>query len=88
MLELFVRAHADLFERLEAVRDERGAEHGEARIACTTEDGKAVLAVGTGIGTSIVAGVLTAVFGVIGVFAAFSIVFVLRRRTVRRNANR
>jgi hypothetical protein len=59
---------------------------GEARIACTTEDGKAVLAVGTGIGTSIVAGVLTAVFGVIGVFAVFAIVFVLRRRTVRRAA--
>jgi hypothetical protein len=59
---------------------------GSAKLACTTDDGKAVLAVGTGIGTSIVAGVLTLVFGVIGIVAAFAIVFVLRRRTVRRIA--
>jgi hypothetical protein len=53
---------------------------GTAQLACTSEDGKAVVAVGTGIGTSIVAGVLTLVFGLLGTIAAFVIVFVLRRK--------
>jgi hypothetical protein len=59
---------------------------GAARIACTTEDGKAVLAVGTGIGVSIVAAVLTLVLGILGTIGAFVIVFVLRRRRLKRKA--
>ncbi|HEY5951461.1 MAG TPA: hypothetical protein VIV40_38470 [Kofleriaceae bacterium] len=59
---------------------------GTAKLACETDDGKAVLAVGTGIGTSIVAAVLTLVFGVIGTIAAFVIVFLLWRRGLQRSA--
>jgi hypothetical protein len=58
---------------------------GTLRLACTSEDGKAVVAVGTGIGTSIVAAVLTLVFGIIGTVGAFVIVFTLRRRTIKRS---
>ena len=58
---------------------------GTVRLACSSENGKAVVAVGTGIGTSIVAAVLTLVFGILGTIGAFAIVVVLRRRLANRS---
>jgi hypothetical protein len=61
---------------------------GTAQLTCTTEDGKAVVAVGTGVGTSLIAALLTGLFGFFGIFGAFTIVFVLRRRSLKRTAAR
>lgn len=59
---------------------------GTAHMSCASDDGKGVLAVGTGIGTSVVAAVLTLVLGVIATVGGFAIVYVLRRRSRKRIA--
>jgi hypothetical protein len=53
---------------------------GTAHLACETEQGKAVIAVGTGIGASIVFGVLGLVFGVLLAGGVFTIIFIKRRK--------
>lgn len=53
---------------------------GTAHLACETDQGKAVIAVGTGIGASIVIGVIGLVFGVLLAGGVFTIIFVKRRK--------
>jgi hypothetical protein len=55
-------------------------------LSCTTEDGKAVVAIGRGIGGAIVAGVLSILLGLFGGLIIFVVVFIKRRRWRRREA--
>lgn len=55
-------------------------------LSCTTEDGKAVLAIGRGIGGAIVAGVLSVLLGSLAAVVVFVVVFIKRRRWRRREA--
>ncbi len=59
-----------------------------ATLRCTSEGGKAVLAIGTGIGGGIVVGVLALVFGILGAGGAFTIIYIRRRQFLQRSTAR
>jgi hypothetical protein len=59
-----------------------------ATFRCTSEGGKAVLAIGSGIGGGIVVGVLALVLGILAAGGAFTIVFIRRRQFLQRTAAR
>jgi hypothetical protein len=59
-----------------------------ATLRCTSEGGKAVLAIGTGIGGGIVVGVVALVFGILGAGGAFTIIYIRRRQFLQRSGPR
>lgn len=56
------------------------------KLSCTSDSGQAVLAVGGGIGASIVVAVVAALFGFFSAVAVVVIIFVKRRRLARAQA--
>jgi len=56
------------------------------KLSCTTEAGKAVLAIGGGVGAAIVVGLISGLFGFFGAGGVFLVVFIKRRRWLRSRA--